>query len=322
MLQRWFDNCRNRATFHHTWCRRTERCLVTIRDLEPETGFVRIGKLAQSWTPKFVIMKIVALLKFRSDLCFLTEPPFGLELWMESKKYVNDSTQTIEHEEHRALGKYIAKARPRMKWTITLTPVSVPLGERKWVDVNPGSYHECYVTSKEMIRQRHITIFFGQQTEQWNLKILLKKTTKGKGWPLNDWISTLAKGGGTKNIFQYCVNPNSPYQFLYLRAIQRHSRDNAVDHALQDNVLLPKGFTEYIYHVRNVSEIHSIITSGLIPGGQSLKRGRQSVFFTTVNMMEFKNSMEETLCDLTKPKIVPYKNIWKPYLNTVYWCSF
>ena len=62
---------------------------------------------------------------------------------------------------------------------------------------------------------------------------------------LEDWISTLAKGGGAKNIFQDCVNPNSSNQFLYLRTIQGQSGDNAVDLALQDNVL----FTERIYRV-------------------------------------------------------------------------
>ena len=40
-----------------------------------------------------------------------------------------------------------------MKSTITLTRVSVPLRERKWVDVDPGWYdHECYVTAKAMTR--------------------------------------------------------------------------------------------------------------------------------------------------------------------------
>ena len=38
------------------------------------------------------------------------------------EKYVNETTETIEDDEHRALGKTIAKARPRMKSTITLTP--------------------------------------------------------------------------------------------------------------------------------------------------------------------------------------------------------
>ena len=102
--------------------------------------------------------------------------------------------------------------------------------------------------------------------------------------PLEDWISTLAKGGRAKKRFQYCVNPNSSNQFQYLRAIQGHSGDNAVDPVLQDNVLLPKGFTECICHVGNASELNSEMD--LIPGGKSLKRGRQAVFFTTVNPMD------------------------------------
>ena len=69
------------------------------------------------------------------------------------EKYVNETTETIEDEEHIASGKLTAKARPRKKSTATLTPVSVPLRERKWLDVNPGSYdHECYVISKAITR--------------------------------------------------------------------------------------------------------------------------------------------------------------------------
>ena len=139
-------------------------------------------------------------------------------------------------------------------------------------------------------------------------------------WPLNDWISILAKGGAKKR-FQYCLNPNSFRHISYFRAIQGHSGGIALDPELQDNVLLPQGFTEYINHVGNVSEMHSRIRSGLIPGGQSLKRRRQSVFFTTVNPMEDENCMEETPCDLTKPRIVPNKNTWKPHQSTVYWCN-
>ena len=117
------------------------------------------------------------------------------------------------------------------------------------------------------------------------------------------------------------MNPNSSDQFLYLGAIQGHSGDNAVDPALQDNVLLPKGFTEYIYHVGNANELNSIIRDGLIAGGTSLQRGRQAVFFTTVSPMEDVYGMEETPCDFTKPRIAPYKNTWKRLQNTVFWCK-
>ena len=69
------------------------------------------------------------------------------------EKYVTETTEIMTDEGHGALGKPIAKARPRMKSTITLTLVTVPVHERKWVDVNPGSYdHECYVVSKAMTR--------------------------------------------------------------------------------------------------------------------------------------------------------------------------
>ena len=123
-----------------------------------------------------------------------------------------------------------------------------------------------------------------------------------------------------RKIFQFCVNPNSSNKFLYLRAIQGHSGDNAVDPPLQDNVLLPKGFTEFICDVGSANELHSKIRNGFIPGGTSLKRGRQAVLITTVNLMEDLHGIGETPCDLTKPRIAPYKNTWKRLDNTVFWC--
>ena len=91
-------------------------------------------------------------------------------------------------------------------------------------------------------------------------------------------------------------------------------------------------FTEYIFHVGNVSELHFITRGGLILGGKSLIRDRQSVFFTAVDPMDDDQSMEEDQydvdpnapeipCDLSKPRIVPYKQTWRPHLNTVYGCN-
>ena len=95
-------------------------------------------------------------------------------------------------------------------------------------------------------------------------------------WSIEAWITFLAKGGGPKKRSQYCLNPNSSKHFLY-------SGSTLIDPTLQDNALLPNGFAEYIYHVRNAHDMHSTIQGGLIPGGRSLKRDRQSVFFTAVN---------------------------------------
>ena len=93
------------------------------------------------------------------------------------------------------------------------------------------------------------------------LEEFIKKRFDGAlQWSISDWISIVEKGGPKKRI-QYCLNPDSSGHFLYFRAIQGHSGRNAIDPELQDNVLLPEGLTEYIYHVGNVSEMHSIIRS-------------------------------------------------------------
>ena len=79
------------------------------------------------------------------------------------------------------------------------------------------------------------------------------------------WVSLLAKVRGEKRRFQYCLNPFSSGKFLYFRAIQGHSGGNNVDPLLQDNALLPDDFPEYIHHIGNAFEMHSIIKSGLFP---------------------------------------------------------
>ena len=56
-------------------------------------------------------------------------------------------------------------------------------------------------------------------------------------WPTQAWISFLAKGGGRKKRFNYCLIPNSSEHFLYFRAIQGHSGGTLVDPTLHDNVL-------------------------------------------------------------------------------------
>ena len=204
---------------------------------------------------------------------------------------------------------------------MTLTSVSVPILERKWIDIESQRSHDykCHGVSKAITRLlRHDQSVPRGSDGAIHHSDIIEECRKQKFDDasqrlLEDWISTLAQGGGAKKRFQHCVNPNSSNQFLYLRAIQGHSGGNVVDPALQDNVLLPKGFTEYIYHVGNANELNSIIRNGLVPGGISLKRGRQAVFFTTVNPMDDGNGMGETPCDLTQPRIAPYKNIWKRF---------
>ena len=74
------------------------------------------------------------------------------------------------------------------------------------------------------------------------------------------------------------------------------------------------------YHVVSSHDTHSIIQSGLIPGGKEFKKGSMRVFFTAVNPM-FIDHCRERDYDVTKPRIAVYKHNWKIHQNTVYWLN-
>ena len=105
---------------------------------------------------------------------------------------------------------------------------------------------------------------------------------------------------------------------MHLRALQGHSGRNLVDPSFPDNVLIPNDFFEYIYHIGCATSLHSIMNSGLIPGGQNLSE-RQTVFFTSVDPMNKEHKDPETV-DLKAPRLARYlQKAWKKHQNTLYW---
>ena len=96
-------------------------------------------------------------------------------------------------------------------------------------------------------------------------------------WSDEKWKSTMAKGGGNKKRFQYCTDPSGQDFFC---ALLGHSGRILIDPSLQDTVLIPNDFFEYIYHTGCAINLISIVNSGLIPAGQNLSK-RQTVFFTS-----------------------------------------
>ena len=95
-------------------------------------------------------------------------------------------------------------------------------------------------------------------------------------WSDDRWKVCLAAGGGAKRRFQYCTDDSGI--IIYFKALQGHSGRNLIDPSLQDNVVIPSRFFQYIYHIGCALNLHSIINSGLIPGGQDSSK-RQTVFF-------------------------------------------
>ena len=245
-------------------------------------------------------------------------------------------------EEEKASGKPAAEATPILQPSSTSGWDSTPMKLKQWIDIEiqePKDPH-CFQVSKFITRLlRHSKQFrreedggvhhdliideckkkFSDDTGYWSDE-MKKQFDLAPHWSLGKWISILAKGGGQKKRFQYCVNPNYSQKFLYLRATHGHS-GSKINLALQDNVILPQGFTEFFYHVGNGKELRSIVNHGLIPGGVSLKTSRRAVFFTGVNPMDNQDGLGETVCGLSKARIAPYKNAWKHFQNTIFWCN-
>ena len=99
---------------------------------------------------------------------------------------------------------------------------------------------------------------------------------------------------------------------------QGHSGRNLIDPSLQDNVIIQSNFFQYIYHVECAINLHSIISSGLIPGGQNLSN-RQTVLFLPVDPMD-KNHKDPDVIDLNVPRRAQFLHkAWKRHQDAVYW---
>ena len=151
--------------------------------------------------------------------------------WVRIVNGINNyETETSEEipvasVEIRSTGKLVAKAKLLPKPTLTLSPVSIPCVERKWIDGEPGEFSQgCLEVSNFMIRLlRHDESVHRKEDRAVrfdDLAELLRSRFAGTShWSIEAWISLLAKRGGPKKRFQYCMNPNSSKHFPYFRAI-------------------------------------------------------------------------------------------------------
>ena len=154
--------------------------------------------------------------------------------------------------------------------------------------------------------------------EFWRLRDDLRnKFEYCQYWSDDVWKSKMAGCGGNKKDFSI-VLIRQDKKFFNLRALQGHSGRNPIDPALQDNVLIPNSFIEYIYHIGCAVSLHSITNSGLMAGGQNSSRERQTVFFTAVNPMSKDHRGPQEL-HFTKPRLAAYKQESKRHEDTVYW---
>ena len=184
-----------------------------------------------------------------------------------------------------------AKAKPQRREPAGPSISTIPIGKRTWTDVEAEEYSPSgFAVSKKLIHLlRHARIQREDDgaAEFWRTKDNLQKHFQHcHHWSVDKWKKNMAGGGGNKKKYQYCTDSSGTN--LYLRALQGHSGRNLIDPTLQDNEIIQSNFFQYIYHEGRAINLHSIINSGLIPGGQNFNK-RQTVFFLLVDPMDKKS---------------------------------
>ena len=116
----------------------------------------------------------------------------------------------------------------------------------------------------------------------------------------------MAGGGGNKKRYQCCTDSS---RTSYISQLFKVIQDAILLILLyRDNVVIPSNFFQYIHHVGCAINLLSNISSGLIPGGQSLRK-RQTVFFLPVDPMD-KNHKDPDTIDLKLSNTQTIPHFW------------
>ena len=135
-------------------------------------------------------------------------------------------------------------------------------------------------------------------------------------WFGGRWKACLATGGGDKKRIQYCTDVSGT--IVYFRAFHGHSGRNLIDSSFQDNVIIQSNFFQHICHVGCAFNLHSIINSGLKPGGQSSSKS-QTVFFLLGDPMD-KSHRDPDVIDLIVSRHAQYLHkVCKRHQDALYW---
>ena len=140
----------------------------------------------------------------------------------------------------------------------------------------------------------------------------------GHHWSDDKWKRSMARGGGNKKSYQYCTVSSGT--ILFLLALQGHSGRSLIDPTLQDNVIIPSGFFQYIYHVGFAINLHSIVQFGIDTGRSKFEQLTDSIYSFCLWIPWTKNQKDPDTIDLNEPRHARYMHkVYKKNQNTVFW---
>ena len=173
-----------------------------------------------------------------------------------------------------------AKAKPQPR-VLVGTTATIPIHERRWIDIEPSEQNlASYDLSKKVINLlRHNQTL--QREEDGAIEFYKIKFSSSKSSSTSTSIGLMNVGKlvwlqeeDTKRRCQYCSDDSG--RILFLRALQGHSGSNLINLMLQDNIVIGSGIFHYIYHVGCAFNLYSIVSNGLVLGGQNLSRRTDS----------------------------------------------
>ena len=163
-----------------------------------------------------------------------------------------------------------AKAKPQWREPAGSSTRTLPFGKRTLTDVVPGEYSlSDFDISKKLIHLlRHGSLPRENDgaIQFWRIEDNLQKHfLHCHHWSDDKWKKNMAEGGRNKKRYQYCTDSSGEiFTSELFKVIQ-----DAVLLILHYKTMIPDDFFKYIYHVGCAINLHSIINSGLIPGGQN-----------------------------------------------------
>ena len=83
--------------------------------------------------------------------------------------------------------------------------------------------------------------------------------------------------------------------------------------------MIPYRWKRFICHVGRARGQYAIAEIGLVAGGKERKEGRQTIFFTPLDLFNSDANEADSITDIKKPRTVQYQIHWRPEQDAVYW---